>query len=157
MKKFLLVVCLLVATVAARAQFEKGTWLVNPSISGLNLSYNTGTDSAKFGFDVKGGAFLADNVALLVDLGANWAKGPDTYKLGVGGRYYFDQVGVFVGADINLSRYTDYLDKTRFGFGMEAGYAFFLSKSVTLEPAVYWDINKDRSDFGLQVGFGIYL
>ena len=56
-----------------------------------------------------------------------------------------------------LSRYTDYVDKTRFGFGMEAGYAWFLSKSVTLEPAVYWDINKDRSDFGLQLGFGIYL
>ena len=91
MKKLMLVVCLLVATVAARAQFEKGTWLINPSVSGLNLSYNTGTDSARFGFDVKGGAFLADNAALLVDLGADWAKGPDTYKLGVGGRYYFDQ------------------------------------------------------------------
>ena len=113
MKKLMLVVCLLVATVAARAQFEKGTWLINPSVSGLNLSYNTGTDSARFGFEVKGGAFLADNAALLVDLGADWAKGPDTYKLGVGGRYYFDQVGVFVGANVNLSRYTDYADKTR--------------------------------------------
>ena len=41
MKKLVLFVCLLVATVAAQAQFEKGKWIVNPSISGLGLSHNT--------------------------------------------------------------------------------------------------------------------
>ena len=157
MKKLLIVMCLLTVTIVARAQFEKGTWLVNPALSGLNLSYNTGSESANFGFEVKGGAFLVDNVALLVNAKANWAKGTDIYRLGVGGRYYFNNVGVFVGAKVNLTRYADGLDMTRFGFGAEAGYAFFLSKSVTLEPAIYWDINKDRSDFGLQLGFGIYL
>lgn len=153
----MLMACLLITTITAQAQFEKGTWLVNPALSGLNLSYNTGTDSANFGFEVKGGAFLMDNVALLVNAKANWAKGTDIYRLGVGGRYYFDAVGVFLGANVNLTRYADGPDKTRFGFGAEAGYAFFLSKSVTLEPAFYWDINKDRSDFGIQIGFGIYL
>lgn len=44
MKKLVLFVCLLVATVAAQAQFEKGKWIVNPSISGLGLSHNTDTD-----------------------------------------------------------------------------------------------------------------
>jgi len=57
-----------------------------------------------------------------------------------------------------LNRYNwDGGDKTRFGFGMEGGYAFFLSRTVTIEPAVYWDINKDRSEFGLKVGFGFYF
>ena len=41
MKKLALLVCLLVATVAAQAQFEKGKWILNPSISGLGLSHNT--------------------------------------------------------------------------------------------------------------------
>lgn len=60
--------------------------------------------------------------------------------------------------DVNLNRYNwDGGDKTRFGFGMEGGYAFFLSRTVTIEPAVYWDINKDRSEFGLKVGFGFYF
>ena len=111
------------------------------------------------GLEVKGGAFLIDNVALLLDAGATWqGGGTDVYTLGVGGRYYFNKIGVFLGADVNLNRYNwDGGDKTRFGFGMEGGYAFFLSRTVTIEPAVYWDINKDRSEFGLKVGFGFYF
>ena len=63
MKKLALLVCLLVATVAAQAQFEKGKWILNPSISGLGLSHNTETDKTSFGIEAKGGAFLLDNVA----------------------------------------------------------------------------------------------
>ena len=134
MRRLALLVCLLIGTVAAHAQFEKGKWFVNPSITGLNLSYNTETDKAHFGLEAKGGAFLMDNVALLIDAGAKWqGGGTDVYTLGVGGRYYIDKVGVFLGADVNLSR------------------------TVTIEPAVYWDINKDRSEFGLKVGFGFYF
>ena len=44
MRRLALLVCLLIGTVAAHAQFEKGKWFVNPSITGLNLSYNTETD-----------------------------------------------------------------------------------------------------------------
>ena len=141
------------------AQFEKGKWFVNPSVTGLNFSYNTETDKAHFGLEAKGGAFLVDNVALLIDAGAKWqGGGTDVYTLGVGGRYYISKVGVFLGAGVDLNRYDwDGGDKTRFGFGMEAGYAFFLSRTVTIEPAVYWDIDKDRSEFGLKVGFGFYF
>ena len=121
MKRLALLVCLLIGTMAAHAQFEKGKWFVNPSVTG------------------QGG-------------------GTDVYTLGVGGRYYISKVGVFLGAGVDLNRYDwDGGDKTRFGFGMEAGYAFFLSRTVTIEPAVYWDIDKDRSEFGLKVGFGFYF
>ena len=60
MKKLALLVCLLVATVAAQAQFEKGKWILNPSISGLGLSHNTETDKTSFGIEAKGGAFLLE-------------------------------------------------------------------------------------------------
>ena len=40
MKRLALLICLLVATMAVQAQFEKGKWFVNPSVTGLNLSYN---------------------------------------------------------------------------------------------------------------------
>ena len=138
MKRLALLVCLLIGTMAAHAQFEKGKWFVNPSVTGLNFSYNTETDKAHFGLEA----------------GAKWqGGGTDVYTLGVGGRYYISKVGVFLGAGVDLNRG----DKTRFGFGMEAGYAFFLSRTVTIEPAVYWDIDKDRSEFGLKVGFGFYF
>ena len=48
MKKLALFVCLLVVTVAAQAQFEKGKWILNPSITGLEFSHDTGTDKDKF-------------------------------------------------------------------------------------------------------------
>jgi hypothetical protein len=49
------------------------------------------------------------------------------------------------------------LDDTKFSFGLEAGYAFFLTRTVTIEPAAYWNVNSDRSKFGLKVGFGFYF
>lgn len=162
MKKLALFVCLLVVTVAAQAQFEKGKWILNPSITGLEFSHDTGTDKTSFGLEAKGGAFLLDNIALLVHAGAAWNTGGsdlDVYTLGVGGRYYFDKIGVYLGADVNVDRWNwgHDLDDTKFSFGLEAGYAFFLTRTVTIEPAAYWNVNSDRSKFGLKVGFGFYF
>ncbi len=162
MKKLLLLLCLLASVVTAQAQFEKGKWIVNPSVTGLGLSYDTQVDKASFGLDVNGGVFMADNLALLVRAGLSCNEGADAdtdvYSLGVGGRYYFSQVGIFLGANVNVDRFDgEMVDDTKFSFGMEAGYAFFLSRTVTLEPALYWNINNDRSKFGLKLGFGLYF
>ena len=162
MKKILLLLCLVLATTAAQAQFEKGKWLVNPAVTGLDLTYDTESKKASFGFQAQGGAFLADNIALLINAGAGWNQGDafrDQYFIGVGGRYYFEQVGVYAGANLNLERYTwdKAADRTNLTFGLEVGYAFFLSKSVALEPAVYWNVNADRSRLGLKLGFGFYF
>ena len=48
MKKLALFVCLLVVTVAAQAQFEKGKWILNPSITGLEFSHDYGNRQDKF-------------------------------------------------------------------------------------------------------------
>lgn len=161
MKKFALVICLLVASVAAQAQFEKGKWVVNPSLTGLDFSYSK-NEKAAFGLEAQGGAFLVDNVALLITAGADWSKALDTYKLGVGGRYYFDACGVYLGAGLNMKRLN--FDKggtfTDWGLGLEAGYAFFLTRTVTVEPAAYYNLSfkdSDWSKFGLKVGFGFYF
>ena len=48
----------------------------------------------------------------------------------------------------------------RQGLGIEAGYAYFLSRPVTIEPAVYYKWRFDDSDnsrFGIKVGFGFYF
>lgn len=162
MKKLVLLFCLLVSVASAHAQFEKGKWVVNPSLTGLGLSYDTGLDKASFGLDVNGGAFVADNLALLIRGGLAWNEGgadTDVYSLGVGGRYYFSQVGIYLGANVNVDRWDwgEHSSDTKFSFGMEAGYVFFLSKTVALEPAVYWNINGDRSKIGLKLGFALYF
>lgn len=163
MKKFALLICMLVASIgAANAQFEKGTWLINPSITGLDFSYNK-AQKANFGISAEAGNFLADDVALIVKLGADWSKTVDTYDLSAGARYYFEQTGIYVGANLDATR-INYDGKGNnlhgWGLGFECGYAFFISHTVTVEPSVYykWRFNDgDLSKFGFKIGFGIYL
>lgn len=40
MKKLALVLCLLAVSFTAQAQFEKGTMILNPSVTGLDFSYS---------------------------------------------------------------------------------------------------------------------
>lgn len=161
MKKSILISCLLLASVCANAQFEKGTWVVNPSITGLSLTHSS-EEKTIFGISAQGGAFLIDNVALLVNLGGRWADNLDTYSIGLGGRYYMESCGIYLGLGANLThRKPEYLKTyTDFAITPEVGYAFFISKTVTIEPSVYYDISckdSDYSRFGLKVGFGIYF
>ena len=63
MKKLALAICLLVVSIAAQAQFEKGKMILNPSVTGLDFSYSK-NDKAK-GFSVESGltyTYLASDV-----------------------------------------------------------------------------------------------
>ena len=73
MKKLALAICLLVVSIAAQAQFEKGKMILNPSVTGLDFSYSK-NDKAKFGIGAQAGTFLADGIALMVNVGADWSK-----------------------------------------------------------------------------------
>ena len=64
------------------------------------------------------------------------------------------------GLDWNRFRWSGGHHQTDWGLGIEAGYAYFLSRTVTIEPAVYykWRFNdSDMSRFGVKVGFGFYF
>ena len=45
--------------------------------------------------------------------------------------------------------------------GVEVGYAFYINRSVTIEPAIYYDQSlkkhSDYSTIGAKIGLGIYL
>ena len=73
MKKLALVHCLLAVSFTAQAQFEKGTMILNPSVTGLDFSYSK-NDDAKFGIGAQAGTFLADGFALMVNIGADWSQ-----------------------------------------------------------------------------------
>lgn len=57
MKKLALALCLLAVSFTAQAQFEKGTTIINPSLSGLDFSYSK-NDKAKFGVGAQVGTFV---------------------------------------------------------------------------------------------------
>ncbi|MEG1684369.1 MAG: hypothetical protein RR319_00270 [Bacteroides sp.] len=162
MKKMLICMALLLCAVGANAQFEKNKWVVAPAVTGLNLSYD-GQQKTRFGFGVNAGAFLANNVALLIDLEGDYGKNMKaTTALGVGGRYYMEKMGLFFGLGLKYKHFAfeEWKDND-FGMGAEIGYAFFLSRTVTIEPSVYYDQSftnhKDYSKVGLKLGFGFYF
>lgn len=160
MKKVFMLLAALMLTITASAQFEKGKAYAGASLSGLDLSYN-GSNELHFGVSALGGKFVDDNL-LLYGLAGYEHPGKDqdnTFNVGAGGRYYITQNGIFLGANVKYvhsnSSYNDFMP------GVEVGYAFFISHTVTIEPSVFYQQSfKRHSDFstvGLRIGFGIYL
>lgn len=161
MKKVFVMLVALFTVVAAHAQFEKSKVYCGASLSGLNLSYN-GAEDLNLGLDAKLGYMLEDNLMLLGQIGYNHngRDGVDDYfSVGAQGRYYIAQNGLYLGVGAKfVHAYSNYNDVMP---GLEVGYSFFLNRTVTIEPAVYYDQSfKNHSDYstiGLRVGVGIYL
>ena len=159
-KKIILLVTALLMTITASAQFEEGKLYSGASLTGLNLSYN-GADELNLGVQAKLGYMIEDDLMLLgnASFQTSSSKGtPNSMSLGVGGRYYIEQNGIYLGVNakfVHTKSYNDFMP------GVEVGYAFFISRTVTIEPAIYYDQGfKDHSKYstgGLKVGFGIYL
>lgn len=159
-KKIAVVALGLMVSVGAHAQFESGKQYCGASLTGLNLSYN-GSEELSLGIQAKAGYFFEDDMMLLAQAeykhsGLEGVK--DYWALGAQGRYYIAQNGIYLGAGMKLIHTGSYNDVMP---GVEVGYAFFVSKQVTIEPAVYYDQSfKNHSDYstvGVKVGIGIYL
>lgn len=159
-KKIAVVALGLMVSVGAHAQFESGKQYCGASLTGLNLSYN-GSEELSLGIQAKAGYFFEDDMMLLAQAeykhsGLEGVK--DYWALGAQGRYYIEQNGIYLGAGVKLIHTGSYNDVMP---GVEVGYAFFVSKQATIEPAVYYDQSfKNHSDYstvGVKVGIGIYL
>lgn len=159
-KKIAVVALGLMVSVGAHAKFESGKQYCGASLTGLNLSYN-GSEELSLGVQAKAGYFFEDDMMLLAQAeykhsGLEGVK--DYWALGAQGRYYIEQNGIYLGAGMKLIHTGSYNDVMP---GVEVGYAFFVSKQVTIEPAVYYDQSfKNHSDYstvGVKVGIGIYL
>ncbi len=157
-KKLFAVVAALMVAVAANAQFEKGKVYVGASLSGLDLSYN-GADEGKFAVQASGGYLFADNWMLTGLVDVDHHKGGTDFSIGAGARYHITQNGLYLGASLKYTNvegsYDDLLP------GIQVGYTFFLSRTVTVEPEIYYDhalFNfSDYTTIGFRVGIGVYL
>lgn len=160
-KKITVIISALLLTLSASAQFEKDKVYISSSLTGLNLSYS-GLEKFSIGAQGQVGYFVAQDLMLYAQAGYHHSGvegASDEVSVGVGGRYYIEQNGIFLGANCNLVHaYHNYNDVRP---GVEVGYAFFLSRTVTIEPAIYYvqsfKKHSDYSSVGLKVGFGIYL
>ena len=156
----MLLVAAMVVSLCASAQFQEGKGYLGASLTGLDLHYN-GQDGFNVGIEGKAGYFPWDNIMVLASFDAvhDGSKTvADHITVGVGGRYYITQNGLYLGAGVKLLHanhsYNDLMP------GAEVGYAFFINRSVTIEPALYYDQSFKKSDYstvGLKVGIGIYL
>ena len=162
MKRFLLIMILAVTfTASGYAQFEKGTKYLGTSFSGLELSYSDAEDF-HFGMQAKAGYFCMDSWMLMgnVTYDHSSADGASDYiSVGAGTRYYLIKNGLFGGVNVNLVH--AFHDCNDFRPGLEFGYSFFLGKSLTVEPSLYYEQSfknhSDYSKFGLRIGLGYYF
>lgn len=160
MKKIALALVALAMSLTASAQFEQGKMYASASLSGLNLSYS-GEEKWNIGLQAKGGYFIEDNWMVLANAGINRHSNESgtSVEVGVGGRYYIIQNGLYLG--INAALKHMYHNVNDFQPGLELGYAFFINRHCTIEPALYYDQSvsdhSKYSSFGLRIGFGIYM
>jgi hypothetical protein len=161
-KKVLMTMMALVLSVSTFAQFEKEKLYANASISGMNMSYS-GADKWKFDLGSKLGYMIEDNwlATALVDFSC---RNNDTNMLtfGLGGRYYVQENGLFVGAGLNYRHVSVGGDAINDLMPtVQIGYVFFLNKTVTFEPEFYYNQSfKDHSQYsevGVRLSLGIYL
>ena len=160
-KKIVLIMATLLLTLTAHAQFEAEKMYVGGSLTGLNLNYN-GKDKLNLGVQAQVGYFLEDNWMVLAQASFQHYgndSAPDNVSIGVGGRYYVVQNGLYLGAKCKLVH--AYHNYNALMPGVELGYAFFISRTATIEPAIYYDqsfkSHKDYSTVGFKIGISLYL
>jgi|P1105metagenome_2_1110788.scaffolds.fasta_scaffold01363_2 hypothetical protein len=187
MKKLMMSMVALMMAMSVNAQylndsktpFEEGKFYVNAAWSGSTLSYSKSTDFV-FGIGAKAGYFIIDNLMGVAIADFNSSGSFDFMKtqLGVGARWYFDTVGIYVGG---IAKYV-YTKETKevpivsedglkaiyvghpsfndFRPEVNAGYTFFLNRNITVEPEAYYELSckdNDYSGFGVRLGLSIYF
>ena len=159
MKKIALFVLALVMSVTANAQFEQGKGYLGASLTNVDLSYN-GLNKGHFGLGTKAGYLIADDWVLTGQLDYQKTKDiPYSLTLGTGIRYYIQQNGLYMGISALFKHADD--DYNDFMPSIQMGYAFFITRTVTFEPEVFYEHSfKDHSTFstaGIRLGIGVYL
>ena len=166
-KTILTLLCGLTLAVAAHAQsadrapFAKDKIYAGASLSGLNMQW---TQNQKWNVDLgaKAGYLFDDNWMVTANMQYDVRHyGNNVLRAGAGLRYYFEDNGIFLGAGANYVHGTNGPRFDDFMPTVSAGYAFFLNRTVTIEPEVYYNQSlKDHSNysgFGLRIGLGIYF
>lgn len=160
MKKIILSLFFAVVSMGAFAQFEQGTKYVSASLSGngFGVGYSKSTDFF-IGLQANAGYFFADNWMMLGEFGWSHQNGNSNVDLGIAGRYYMKQNGLYYNLGLKYQHIPANINNLY--LSPELGYCFYLNDHVSLEPAVYVDMClnhfKDYTKFGFKISFGYYF
>lgn len=192
LRKVLTMLLIAVSSMQASAQFEKYTSYLNTSLTGLGLSYSK--DSRfKMGVQATGGYFVEDCWMLYGRFGFEHQgargvmKNRNDLQIGVGGRYYIEQNGIFLGVGlayqhatnvtfsqhesiiggttengpVEIRIYNYYGNRNYVHLTPEVGYCFYVNNYLSIEPSVYCNLCLNRfsegTEIGLKLGMGFYF
>lgn len=158
MRKWITFMLLFVAAMNVNAQFEQGKKYVGASLSGFGLSYST-NERFRLGLNAEAGYFVADCLMLKANVGYEHTRNMDDVAIGAMARYYITQNGIYMGAGAEYNHFTK--NNNDVMIPVELGYAFFVNKHITLEPAVYYKMSlhdfSNNSTVGFRFGLGFYF
>lgn len=160
MKKILAVVLMVMCVgIQAHAQFEKGKKYLGASLTGFGMEYSDRGNFA-MGLGLKSGYMIADDWMLTGEMGFNYrSERLQTVFAGLGGRYYIEQNGLFLGLGARFVH--EWKNENDVQITPEVGYCYFLGKHVSVEPSVFYGMSFDdfakKSKVGLKIGFGFYF
>ena len=184
LRKVLTMLLIAVSSMQASAQFEKYTSYLNTSLTGLGLSYSK--DSRfKMGVQATGGYFVEDCWMLYGRFGFEHQgargvmKNRNDLQIGVGGRYYIEQNGIFLGVGLAYQHATNvtfsqhesiiggttenspveirtvynyYGSRNYVHLTPEVGYCFYVNNYLSIEPSVYCNLCLNRFSEGTEIG-----
>lgn len=171
MKKLLFVAALAVFGFSVNAQdggqTDKGSWLIEANTgnamlgtTGFYFASSDGESTYNLGLD--GGYFVMDNLAVKAGIGFGGDSADDSnilsYRLGA--KYYVNN-SIPVTVDLTGASIKD-LDENPLWLGLGAGYAWFVSDNISIEPGLRYNLslNEDFTDEGVlqfNIGFALHF
>lgn len=149
----------LTVSFAANAQTEKGTLLL-----GGNVMFQSADGTSTFTATPNIGGFISNNLAIGGEFNIVSGSGTTIWAIGPYIKPYFAVTpsgalfakGSFLVGGASASGMSS---DTQVGFGVGAGYAFFLNKSVALELGAGYSKVGSNNDgvFGINLGFQIHF
>lgn len=177
MKKIILSILAVASFGIANAQDEtgsqtsKGNILIEANTGNAMLGttgfYFTSVDGeSSYNLGLDGGYFIMDNLALKAGLGYGGDSFSDTssFSYRIGAKYY--ALGM-IPVSLDLTGASgdgaeNFAGETPMWLGVGAGYAWFLSDNIAIEPGLRYNhsLNEDFSDegvFQLNIGFTLFF
>ena len=168
MKKLLLAAMMIIAFTmnaqegSGNEPTAKGNYVIEANTGSgtagfTSFSLNTVDGNTTWSAGLDGGYFAMKNLAIKAGLGYNYNSNlADSYNYKLGAEYYING-NIPVGADFT-GTFSE--NASTNWVGLQAGYAYFIAKNVSIKPAVRYNIGLEKEqNNSLQglIGFSIFL
>lgn len=153
-----------------KTQTDKGKWFVTTDLASDFISDKTTTtfgfhkENSTWSLGLSGGYFIKKNFAITAGLAYKNSFSANIYSYNLGAKYYLKN-NIFFSADVGGSNYNlkenhfilgDF-DKSKLYTGINAGYAWFIGKYLSVEPSIryQYDFDKFSPDGDLKLNLGL--